>query len=130
MADVNHTPGPWNAVVKVIGICISDGEGDGNYPLCASFVDTPNGDIQVQQPWTARKTGRQLFEDRIPNANAMLMAAAPELLDALKAYVDSEGGPYGRSDDQRKRDKRLTQARNAIAKAQSPSPAREQHERR
>jgi len=109
---VAHSPGPWKASVDTIGLCIKDIDGDGGYPLCASFVHTGNSDFQIHGPWHDKKTGRQLSEDRIPNANALLIAAAPELLEALQALIlslksmrISEGDPD------------LRKARAAIAKA-------------
>jgi len=97
-ATATHTPGPWeqsedqkstiNAVFQ--GVWIKQG----HMTLADVFTDIPEG-----------------------KANARLIAAAPELLEALKAmegYMDVFTEHYGRTG---RGCDLLTQARAAIAKA-------------
>jgi hypothetical protein len=86
MSGAAPTPGPWLAVF------MPDGEG-GDY--FDGFVrPLPNGrceDVDIER-----------------RANAALVAAAPEMLEALKQLVDVVGGSFNA----------VQQARAAIAKAE------------
>ena len=91
-----HTPGPWN----VTGLCVREQDGG----LVASIIDL----------WHDQKTPKAE-----KNANAALIAAAPELLAALidlMAMIDSpQISIYGVVDQQWTVAKRETRA--AIARA-------------
>lgn len=79
-----HTPGPWRVWAK----------GYRESPPISFNVETSGGLIRE---WLARDIANE--------ADAQLMAAAPELLAALKAIVEHYGDP-------------LKLARAAIAKAE------------
>lgn len=68
MSEMKHTPGPWtiNRHGAIVG-------GD--------FTEYTNGRGQSQ---IAMATGAHNISDEERNANANLIAAAPDLLDALK----------------------------------------------
>jgi len=67
MSAANHTPGPWSVV-----------------ELTPNTVQTPSGRISVN--WNAtHDDGKRLNE---AEANARLIAAAPELLDALELALE------------------------------------------
>jgi len=72
-----HTPGPWHPVY-ISGVCTSIGntDGDGYYELIADMI-LPETDAE--------------YEEQKANieANAKLIAAAPEMLDALIAAKDA-----------------------------------------
>ncbi len=69
---MKHTPGPWQAVTfsDEHSPCIIDREGDGRI---------------------AELTGNQTDEQT--DANASLIAAAPELLEALRRCIECLNGP-------------------------------------
>lgn len=70
MADTKHTPGPWN----VTGVMV-DGE---PHPEICIGVHTPHGPLTV-----AVALGGLEGQE----ANALVLAAAPELLAALQAVL-------------------------------------------
>ena len=91
-----HTPGPWTIEKCPKATAVTDGESwpwlvsynDGEYEGCLALVQTQNAE-----------------------ANAKLIAAAPELLEALEMMLDmSEMGGFGKSAAE-------DTARAAIAKA-------------
>jgi len=85
MTDNQHTPGPWRAK----GHCIETEEYSFNWVASVQTSNVPE--------W---------------EANARLIAAAPELLDALQSILDIE--PSGLSNEERQL---YALARAAIAKA-------------
>ena len=89
---VHHTPGPWHMMETEPGI---DAEMD-------IFVTTPR--------WAG---GKGLIARVVDADDAVLIAAAPDLLAALSKFVDY----YGALPDDNGLDERLTNARVAIAKA-------------
>lgn len=96
-----HTPGPWVAVIR------------GNNRLT---VEAVSGELICcpslkTLPWTADLTRRQMGD-----ANGRLIAAAPELLEALTAIVFQVC-----QDKVLERDACIAQARAAIAKATKAS---------
>lgn len=102
MSEFKHTPGPWGleTVPTSCGICHKVGpfppnrEGEKNRHACL-YSDYPSPDNAA---------------DRELLANARLIAAAPELLEALLAIVGDKGVQRVNSD-------LLNQALTAIAKA-------------
>lgn len=66
-----HTPGPWQPVY-ISGVCTSIGntDGDGYYELVADMILPETDEEYAEQKETIE-------------ANAKLMAAAPEMLDVL-----------------------------------------------
>lgn len=70
-----HTPGPWEAR--------PDDRGAGSYPYCTVWAGPPGLNGSVVAAIRLDDEGRELpFE-----ANARLIAAAPELLEALKGVL-------------------------------------------
>ena len=72
MADVKHTPGPWRV-------------DEGGTEMGGKFS------INTASQYVAETIGG--FEDGVQEANAMLIAAAPDLLEALIA-MESEKSDY------------------------------------
>lgn len=72
MSEVRHTPGPWAVNPVVAQVDAFDSEGIG--PVC-----------QMLWPTTLR-------DEAETEANARLIAAAPELLTALKQWADNPDG--------------------------------------
>ena len=66
MSDTKHTPGPWH-------VTENDGEYSINWPDCV---------------------GIKPFKDERRKANAYLIAAAPEMLEALKQVVSKVEKEY------------------------------------
>ena len=79
-----HTPGPWEIDLESVGI-----ELPGHVPISSKF-----------HTWFAQVVWKMDDDERSPRceANARLIAAAPELLEALldarhKLYGDGPGNP-------------------------------------
>lgn len=90
-----HTPGPW----------VFDPENTGNvFEVCAGIISEPDKDSFLARPTVANvPIGSEHYE-----ADARLVAAAPQLLEACKALLtvmDSGGQP-------RKLDEALTWRQN------------------
>lgn len=106
MQEAKHTKGPWNKNLtsicgKAIGFHITDSRHGSLRPIC-EFYD---------------KRGTMSPEEI--EANASLIAAAPELLEALKELAEAycrAGAPLTREERAEDR-KRFFAARAAIAKA-------------
>lgn len=105
----SHTPGPWSA---------DDGDGqfygvfddDGN-PLAFLIEPKPNGsESLLPKDDTEAIRGYRRWEEH--QANARLMATAPELLAALKAICSEFAQQHPL----------IVAGRNAIAKAEGKSP--------
>lgn len=96
-----HTPGPWtvqNLEPSTIGHDWVDGPNRRRIAVCSEIVGSgPHGYCQL------------VDTDEIA-ANARLISAAPDLLDALKRMVDVPGGEDGDF-------RAIAAARAAIAKA-------------
>ena len=99
-----HTPGPWVA---------DDNEGFSMWKIYSRM--SPSGSW-VQGPCVAKVIGDSAEAD----ANARLIAAAPELLEALEKALDALGGndPYDLGYD----DSICGYIRAAIAKAKGEQP--------
>lgn len=108
---MNHTPGPWKLVDDGTVRSKAFGKSDmmGDY-LGVIVCDLKAGTGSPVWPSVARAHSQPEAE-----ANARLIAAAPDLLEALeelyKAGPDCEGGPLGEA---------YRKARAAIAKAEKP----------
>jgi hypothetical protein len=75
--DSKHTPGPWRSIIDDSG-----GQWSG-WPLCVVAVDDPDRDVvrpggQWPYDWGPATSQREAV------ANARLIAAAPDLLEALQ----------------------------------------------
>lgn len=74
-----HTPGPWSTTPMQSSIWANDGE-----TKIATIADLP---------WVTTASGRRTSDFMTENANARLIAAAPELLDALIEMLDASNKP-------------------------------------
>ena len=107
--EAKHTPGPWE---------IGD---DG--PILYEGMLRPVWNIYGGRGLTGRLVGsaEHFPEDEYPNANARLIAAAPELLEAARAVVNGyRNGPNGSPGE-----RAWVRLEAAIAKAEgrfSPTP--------
>lgn len=88
-----HTAGPWHVIPMQLSIWTNDGE-----TKVATVEDLP---------WVTLSSGRRTSDSATECANARLIAAAPELLEALEAVLDDIGN-NGRA---------CKQARAAVARA-------------
>jgi hypothetical protein len=91
-----HTPGPW----EVNGTTIET-------------IASPS--VVIGRAYDAEDSGGGVESNSEAEANARLIAAAPELLAALRGLVEDYEGAYGGNDEDAP--KALTDARAAIAKA-------------
>ena len=98
MSEAKHTPGPW-MFVPAGGVAWNE------YPIVQR---QSAGGFQVVDADKERAT-----------ADARLIAAAPELLEALQALmiINDEGGPFGGEIYLDRVDRAWDNARAAIAKA-------------
>jgi hypothetical protein len=98
--SAKHTPGPWQVNHNnPLQVCDADGEVRGCAPIATAWTPT-----------------QQITREAV--ANARLIAAAPELLEALKGAVDvlrSQLGFLQHADDIEK----IDAARAAIAKVEA-----------
>lgn len=85
MSKAQHTPGPWESNNNGLVYGQVSGDGDEAPLICDVIDDEAHRVLGIMSP--------------VEEANAMLIAAAPELLAALKAAVkivqlvdDSDGG--------------------------------------
>lgn len=97
---MSHTPGPWRLKLQRYG----------GYRVFKLFIDNPDGSYQELGDF--RGVHRVSDPDEETIANARLIAAAPDLLEALAAIVNSTD--YGADDDR----PLMQAARAAIAKAE------------
>lgn len=82
--ETKHTPGPWNAnwtriSGQAIGFHIADSKHGSLRPICEAYDNTG-----------------AMSADEI-EANARLIAAAPELLEALRGLLQAESPDYVQS---------------------------------
>ena len=105
-----HTPGPWTVSEHYRRSEREEGRDAARFSVCAGAAWAGPGAAQV---WPASDCGGATREER--DANARLIAAAPELLEALvrlrgwvDEYVDGVGAEF---------DEARELARAAIAKA-------------
>jgi hypothetical protein len=118
-STATHTPGPWIEVTRQIA-----GSADCE-PIVRPECDDDDDICRVIVPDTQRDGGRN---GPVANANARLIAAAPELLEALKEIIRVEEAAikrfaekYGQESCDQIHPKPLVweaQARAAIAKAE------------
>lgn len=88
-----HTPGPWEPDIRLAQALVVDSNGNAIADIARhEFSDT-----------------EQSYSDECIAANARLIAAAPDMFDALRAIVDA----YGDQDSLL-----IDQARAALAKAE------------
>lgn len=102
----NHTPGPWS---------IDSSYGAGQRVVVKGRPGF-SGDYRVADAHFSSDLANCV---RVPEmqANARLIAAAPELLDAVKAVLDWYGG---RTNHPKTWSECMLQARDALAKAEKP----------
>ena len=109
MADITgHTPGPWTVDHERIGPW-----GEPVALLCDSHA--PESGTIVEWP----RFG-EVVDDAENEANARLLASAPELLAALTQLMEWEGdeaGSYSEDDTQQRANEVWQDAFDAIAKA-------------
>ena len=103
MTQGKHTPGPWREGASTF--CRGDGE-----VQMRVYTDHPPTEFDV-------------FGDNLA-ANARLIAAAPDMLEALQALMDlnDNGGPFGGEMYQDRVDRAWDSARDAIARATGENP--------
>jgi hypothetical protein len=104
--ETKHTPGPWRV-------------SEGMTPDTLLVRDDEHGIAQV---WAAYKPDGPL-EVGTKEANARLIAAAPELLEALRYLLNTDNvatvhAKWGEGCNREEVDAMLKQARAAIAKAE------------
>lgn len=100
-----HTPGPWVAEIR----------------LAQATVTAENGDIVADIARDPQSTSEQTYDDTTIEANARLIAAAPELLAALdncRSLLEHYEICYGKGP---KLTNNIKAARSAIAKARGAS---------
>lgn len=103
MSTPKHTPGPW-----VADWWFHEPTGQGGWSFSAGGFRLPLCDMEMDPA----------KEDE-PEANARLIAAAPELLEALKCCIPFMKYPRGASDlFVRIHDAAIAKARAVIAKAE------------
>lgn len=93
-----HTPGPWLITDSGTFVYALNGRGSNRFWLSVSAAG-PDHATQAER-----------------EANARLIAAAPELLEALQWYVDNDGTNIGQPGNE-PYEAGLNRARAAIAKA-------------
>lgn len=112
MSESKHTPAPW--LIGDLAFTHFQGpEGLSEGRLAASIH---HGAVSASVPLIRVGAGRDDDADEVM-ANARLIAAAPELLEALRAAEDFMAGFEG-DELQEGIDERLTTVRAAIAKAE------------
>ncbi len=102
--QVKHTPGPWEVVITIDGITIP------NWLIQIGKVKVPA--FPYKRIYSEDRTQSGLVQDDEQVANIRLIAAAPDLLAALRCLLDC-------SDHQNPEvwDAAVSQARAAIARA-------------
>jgi len=119
-AKTAHTPGPWNANGEVIEVTGSDGKTD---PLwCGDIHPTGKYRGAICRIQSADHLGSSAIGIAEAEANARLMAAAPDMYEALKkaesALIDAIEVVIGREVTERDITPPLHRVRAAIAKAE------------
>ena len=79
--NTKHTPGPWTNTPMQDTIWANDGD-----TMVARIADLP---------WKETPSGRRTSDCETEYANARLIAAAPELLEALQSFVSLCPSPEG-----------------------------------
>ena len=108
MSETKHTPGPW----------INIAEDESGYPVISGPDDTDIAQILCPLSTSKGKDAGELLEEVIANKN--LIAAAPDMLAALKTIVNmwNEGSIGAPSYAERLAADVFLHARTAIAKAE------------
>lgn len=99
MKKTPHSPGPW----AIVGLSFNEHE--------AHVIDSPTRTVC----WTANTLGKtnKEFVSAEDQANACLIAAAPDLLAALKALLEDHKQKWGECQE-------VKNAQVAIDKAENP----------
>jgi hypothetical protein len=102
----DHTPGPWTTTYWE----------HGGYDCMAASIDIRevNAIIDLGEPMYDNDDPDNRSASPLAQANARLIAAAPDLLAALQDLMFAEGGEPGMTEEQKAA---WLQALNAIAKA-------------
>lgn len=118
MSEAKHTPGPW--APSAIGFMTNEGQ----KPIMSGAIDDPERKrvalVDCQTPFKRGQGHKTDCAER--DANARLIAAAPDLLEALSAWIDFRDGSLGHHATRTMAERMehiATQARAAIAKATS-----------
>jgi hypothetical protein len=86
MSEIKHTPGPWTleTVTTSVGICHKIGP----FPPKNQSEKLRHACLYADYPSTSNPADQELL------ANARLIAAAPELLEALQRLLKGEDDEY------------------------------------
>lgn len=103
-----HTPGPWKAIIS--SVVTEQGE---TKPFCS-----------ISQSETGEDIAYMTLRPHEVEANARLIAAAPDMINALKWLLDVSEGLSDRNDGTESENKQRAQheARAAIARAEGEQP--------
>lgn len=113
MSEERHTPGPWRACRNGDCTCGSVWSIPGDFPVCT--VQGEPVAVVHQHMADAPDLIYQSITPEMKAANGRLIAAAPDLLGALRAIVNSDMAM--REEDEGRVSPELEAARAAIAKA-------------
>lgn len=107
MSKAKHTPAPW-----FVGGYIHDEEDPGSYPEWVVQHAMPEGDVSVA-------VCIHVADPEVQKANAMIIAAAPEMLEALRLMDEAyfNAGPAMTRENRANGIKALMKCRAAILKA-------------
>lgn len=112
--NTKHTPGPWNIAPKTATykLCVPDDLAAG---LKAAGIQI---EFQALSVGTAKSGSAAIIPlDESNIENARLIAAAPELLEALQGMIENDGGKCSKRYNAFKLFDAREAAREAIAKA-------------
>jgi hypothetical protein len=117
-----HTPGPWNIHRSTIDnqpFVVNPGNGDVPWVAFSQDIAVDEKVIAEVTMQTAKGGWPRVDNVEEAKANARLICAAPELLEALKAMVSANGGvAVMPTQEAKEQNAALAQARSAIAKAE------------